>query len=57
MAGFEPGSSGIRSNCSANCATTTAPVATVYPEMIEGEIFSSENCTVWCPVVQKVTQR
>ena len=35
MTGFEPGSSGIRSDHSANCATTTAQVCTLLDVCIK----------------------
>ena len=38
MTGFEPGSSGIESDRSANCATTTAP--------IDIEVSTSDICSI-----------
>ena len=35
MTGFEPGSSGIVSDCSANCATTTSHLAKFFRKQFE----------------------
>ena len=43
MTGFEPGSSGIGSDRSANCATTTAPPEHVWHPNMENQRFADKN--------------
>ena len=45
MTGFEPGSSGIGSNRSANCATTTSQLISVYPPVLEHRFAHKTHLT------------